>query len=152
MLFYGASILLSVHLSFREHSGVFCFVPIFSNAIMNNYTSFCSCFWITWQFISVLTFFFFRNYQSVSHSNTLTSIPTGVLMIAPFLPMLVAFYFSQCCSKACERVTRVLDCSFLGFQLSMSFLATCVYFLEKMATQATQGLPVFRVALFIPCY
>lgn len=82
---------LLVRLSFREHSGFFCFVAIFSNAIMN--LSFCSCFWIIWRFISVLICFF-RNCQSVFHSSCFVFHPHKG-SAAPCLPMLVAFIFHR---------------------------------------------------------
>lgn len=59
------------------------------------------------------------------------------------------FYFPQGCSNGCGMMVCVLDCSFLVFQSSMSFLATWVYFLEKWLLKS---LPVLRAVLFIACY
>lgn len=137
---------LLVCLSFCEHSGFFCFVAIFSNAIMN--MSFCSCFWIIWRFMSDLICFFFLGTASLFPTAAASSsMPTRVLLFS-MLDNAGCFYFSQGCSNGCELVVCVLDCSLLVFQLSMSFLATCVYFLEKWLLKS---LPVLRTALFVAC-
>lgn len=96
----------------------------------------------------ILFFFFLGTANLFPTAAASSSIPTRVLLFS-MLANAGCFSFSQGSSNGCELVVRVLGCSLLVFQLSMSFLATCVYFLEKWLLKSW---PVLRTALFIACY
>lgn len=98
--------------------------------------------------MSDLICFFLGTAHLFPTAAALSSIPTRVLLFS-MLANAGCFYFSQVCSNGYELVVSVLGCSLLVFQLAMSFLATCVYFLEKWLLKS---LPVLRTALFIACY
>lgn len=145
LLSYGANIphsCLSVCPSaITDHTGLSCFVAIFRNAIMSNYVSFCLCFWITVNLYQV----FFYLWTAIPFFTTaaLTSIPTRVLLLSSLADTGCLFNFYSAILK-CVTWCPVSRLLFLVFQLSVSFLVPCVYFLEEWLLQS---LLVWRTVL-----